>query len=88
MQTQSYKTHVGIIAIALFAGVVACVTADEQQDSAWMPLFDGTTLNGWEQKNGTAHYRIENGAIVGKTTDGSPNSFLCTTKDYGDFELE
>ena len=51
-------------------------------------LFDGKTLKGWVQKNGTATYRVENGAIVGKTTEGSPNSFLCTEKGYGDFELE
>ena len=88
MQTQSYKTYIGIVAVTFFAGVIACVTAEEQQPGDWVPLFDGTTLNGWEQRNGTAHDRIENGAIVGKTSDGSPNSFLCTTKEYGDFELE
>ncbi|MBC20073.1 MAG: hypothetical protein CMJ74_07410 [Planctomycetaceae bacterium] len=77
-----------ITAAVFFLGVVDCISAAEQQDNGWVPLFDGTTLNGWEQKNGTAHYRIEDGAIVGKTTDGSPNSFLCTTKDYADFELE
>jgi hypothetical protein len=26
--------------------------------------------------------------IIGKTVEGSPNTFLCTTKDYGDFEFE
>lgn len=55
--------------------------------SAWTPIFDGTTLDGWTQKNGTATYRVEDGSIVGKTADGSPNSFLCTEKEYGDFEL-
>ena len=25
---------------------------------------------------------------MGRTTEGSPNSFLCTEKEYGDFELE
>ena len=54
----------------------------------WKNLFDGSTLEGWVQKNGTAHYRVEDGAIVGRTTDGSPNSFLCTTAPYGDFILE
>ncbi len=54
----------------------------------WEVLFDGKTLNGWIQKNGTATYRVEDGAIVGKTAPLSPNSFLCTEKDYGDFELE
>jgi hypothetical protein len=54
----------------------------------WSPLFDGKTLDGWKQINGTATYRVEDGAIVGKTSEGSPNSFLCTKKPYGDFELQ
>lgn len=53
----------------------------------WVSLFNGKDLNGWTQKNGTATYRVEDGVIVGKTAVGSPNSFLCTEKDYGDFEL-
>lgn len=51
-------------------------------------IFNGKNLDGWTQKNGTATYRIEKGAIVGKTMEGSPNSFLCTDKLYGDFELQ
>lgn len=57
------------------------------QQGEWVTLFDGKSLDGWIQKNGTATYRVEDGTIVGKTTPGSPNSFLCTEKDYGDFEL-
>ena len=51
-------------------------------------IFDGKTLNGWSQLNGTASYRVQDGAIIGKTKEGSPNSFLCTNKLYGDFELK
>ena len=58
------------------------------QADGWVPLFDGKTLDGWEQKNGTATYRVEDGCVVGKTAEGSPNSFLCTKKSYGDFELK
>ncbi|MFH5833953.1 DUF1080 domain-containing protein [Halalkalibaculum sp. DA3122] len=54
----------------------------------WVSLFDGETLNGWVQKNGSAEYRVEDGAIVGRTSHGSPNSFLCTFNEFGDFELE
>ncbi|MCY4187816.1 MAG: DUF1080 domain-containing protein [Bryobacterales bacterium] len=54
----------------------------------WITLFDGSTLNGWAQRNGYATYRVEDGAIVGRTSAGSPNSFLCTTTRFGDFELE
>ena len=53
----------------------------------WIPLFDGVSLMGWTQKNGTASYQVEDGVIVGRTAVGSPNSFLCTDADYGDFEL-
>ena len=53
-----------------------------------MALFDGRTLDGWVQRNGTASYRVEDGAIVGRTSEGSPNSFLTTEQTYGDFELE
>ena len=33
----------------------------------YTPIFDGKTLKGWTQRNGTATYRVENSAIVGKT---------------------
>ena len=52
------------------------------------PLFDGKTLDGWEQHGGKAKYRVENGEIVGTSVPNTPNSFLCTTKEYGDFILE
>ena len=51
-------------------------------------LFDGESLNGFKQINGTATYEVVNGMILGTTTKGSPNSFLCTEKRYGDFELQ
>lgn len=69
----------------LIIAVVA--TGAMAQDDGWITLFDGKSLDGWIQKNGTATYRVEDGAIVGQTTPGSPNSFLCTKDDYGDFEL-
>jgi quinoprotein glucose dehydrogenase len=39
-------------------------------------------LNGWQKFN------VEEGAFVGRTMEGSLNSFLCTTSEWGDFELE
>ena len=65
---------------------VGSVWADEHGEG-WVSLLDGQSLNGWTQRNGTATYRVQDGAIVGRTTEGSPNSFLCTDKLYGDFEL-
>ncbi|MBW3628420.1 MAG: DUF1080 domain-containing protein [Gemmatimonadetes bacterium] len=57
-------------------------------DTAWIDLFDGSTLDGWAHLNGWHTYRVEDGAIVGQTAVGSPNSFLATTREFGDFELE
>ena len=57
-------------------------------DDGFVPLFDGKTLDGWEQHSGKAEYRVEDGAIVGKTVTDTGNSFLCTKKKYGDFVLE
>src|SRR5581483_6986768 len=57
-------------------------------DAPFVPMFDGKTLNGWEVCNGSATYTIEKGVITGTTAKGSPNSFLCTKKEYGDFVME
>jgi hypothetical protein len=70
-----------------FVLVAVSVGAVWAQNDGWVSLFNGKDLTGWSQKNGTATYRVEDGAIVGKTNEGSPNSFLCSEKEYGDFEL-
>ncbi len=57
-------------------------------DTGWVSLFNGKDLTGWEQKNGKAKYEAKDGCIVGMSVPDSPNSFLCTTRDYADFELE
>ena len=53
----------------------------------FVSLFNGKTLDGWEQKNGTASYEVVDNTILGRTSVGSPNSFLCTVKSYSDFDL-
>jgi hypothetical protein len=58
------------------------------QHGEWIDLFDGNTLDGWSVHSGFAKYRVEGGAIVGTTVKDSPNTFLCTEKEYGDFILE
>jgi len=53
----------------------------------WTDLFNGKNLNGWK-KLGKAQYKIIDGAIVGISKMNTPNTFLATTKEYGDFILE
>jgi hypothetical protein len=77
---------VAAIVLSFFCLMPSTVSAAD--DAGWVNLFDGESLKGWIQKNGTATYRVEQGTIIGKTNEGSPNSFLCTERDYADFELE
>lgn len=74
-----------LIAGLMFVFVLPLVGA---ADDGWRSLFDGESLAGWTQKNGTAKYTVVDGTIHGETNEGSPNSFLCSDKLYGDFELE
>lgn len=72
-----------LVAVGLLGGVVR--GADEE---GFRPLFDGKTLEGWEQHGGKAEYRVEDGQIVGRSVPNTPNSFLCTKQEFGDFILE
>src|SRR5215469_4931767 len=65
-----------IIASSLFA------------QNGYTNLFDGKTLNGWKRVVGDGEYTVENDMIVGTTVANSPNTFLATNKEYGDFVLE
>ncbi len=65
---------------------VACSTSAAH--GQWIDLFDGKSLEGWEVHSGTATYVVEDGTILGTAVLGSPNSFLCTKEQYGDFILE
>jgi hypothetical protein len=46
-----------------------------------------TSMDG-PRKTAQPPTELKRDAIVGKTMEGSPNSFLCTDKLYGDFELQ
>ena len=54
----------------------------------WKPLFNGTDLKGFVKKNGNAEYKIIDKTIVGVSQFNTPNTFLCTEAEYGDFVLE
>jgi hypothetical protein len=64
------------------------VASANAADDGWTNLFNGKDLDGWEQHGGKAEYRVQDGAIVGKTVPATPNSFLCTKRTFGDFILE
>ena len=61
---------------------------DNRDDTPWVELFDGETLDGWTQKGGEALYEVREETIVGTTVHNTPNSFLTTDSMYDDFILE
>jgi hypothetical protein len=86
------RFFVAVMSVTSCAIFVGCTNMSSRRHAAaqsgWRPLFDGKTLNGWTQKGGAAKYRTENGELVGTSRPGTPNSFLCTTRDFTNFILE
>ena len=76
---KDYCIWLALLAIFL----VSC----KEDNSDFVSLFNGENLDGWEIKNGTAPFTVEDGAIIGTYTSGTPNTFLCTKENYSDFIL-
>ncbi|PPL00643.1 protein of unknown function [Parapedobacter indicus] len=74
--------------LAYLMTAIVLTSCTPAANDGWEPLFDGETLTGWQSVGGEAPYAIEDGAIVGTMTAETPNSFLITEKEYGDFILE
>lgn len=70
------------------SGVFPATEPDD--DSGFVSIFDGKTLNGWD--GDTRFWRVENGAIVGESTPSNvvaQNNFLIWRGGVlGDFELK
>ena len=76
---------VSVLASAVFAAV-SLHAASQKDGAGWQTWFkDG--LDGGRVVSGTASYKVEQGVLIGTTTEGSPNSFL-VKGPYKDFELE
>ena len=76
-----------LIKAIFLSGILQLLIVDTAS-AQWQSLFNGKDLTGWNQKNGAAKYTVENGEIVGTTVANTPNSFLCTNAEYGDFIFE
>jgi len=64
-----------------------CQSGIAGEKDGWVNLFDGKTLKGWKVNGGKATYKVVEGTIVGTTTEGSSNTFLCKGP-FSDFVLE
>jgi len=73
--------------VFILALVTASSTSAEKSEKKSVSLFDGKSIEGWTVCGGVAKYTVKDGAIVGTTVEGSPNTFLCKGP-YADFELQ
>lgn len=73
--------------LMLILAAILSIAPALAQGEGFRPLFDGKTLTGFTTRSGTATYKVEDGAIVGTTAEGSGNSFLTSDREYSDFEL-
>jgi hypothetical protein len=74
--------------VSLIVATICFILTGCQTAKEWKSLFDGKSLNGWKKVAGDAEYKIEDGAIAGITVANTPNTFLITEQEYGDFVLE
>jgi hypothetical protein len=79
---------VKLLFVALLIGCTVQLSFAQKSKDGWEGLFNGKDLTGWKQLNGKAKYEVKDGTIVGTSTLNTPNSFLTTEKNYGDFILE
>ena len=91
--SQTHRRKGDIMKRALFwfcTVLIAAVAVAAEKPAAGdksTPLSDGKTFDGWE--GNLKVFRIEDGAFVGGSLQERVprNEFLCTAKEYGDFEL-
>jgi hypothetical protein len=77
------------LSLVIFVVVLAGVTfSPTWAESSKTPFFNGKDMTGWEGL--TEYWSVKDGAIVGNTGPKgiSFNTFLCSKKEYGDFELK
>ncbi len=74
--------------LPVFSAILLIITTAHGQSGPWVKLFDGQSLTGWKQVAGKARFEVYRGSIMGTSVPNSPNSFLATDKEYGDFELD
>jgi hypothetical protein len=74
--------------VVTLAFVLAVASTESARADEVVEIFNGKDLTGWTKRGGDATYAVENGEIVGRSVPNTPNTFLTTDKEFGDFVLE
>jgi hypothetical protein len=70
----------GVLGVAATYGVRDAAS----QDAGWITLFDGKSLDGWNQV-GESNWRVEDGAIVVDKMAGKEAGYLVSKNNYKNF---
>lgn len=55
-------------------------------EEGFVPMFNGTDLEGWKPLGGKCKFEVRDGMVVGICVPGSESTYLCTDRnDYTDF---
>ncbi len=75
------------LVLFFFLGASSAIAQEPELEKGFKSLFDGKTLDGWEGEE--EYFRVEDGNIVAGTLKKKipVNQFLCTEKQYENFEL-
>lgn len=57
-------------------------------EAPWQDVTPRAGLAGWHRAGGAAPFEVEKGEVVGRAVAGTPNSFLVSDAQYGDFIIE
>lgn len=72
--------------IFLFIGLLISCTSSKQDP--WKKIFNGTNLNGWEIRDGTAEAWVEEGILTTEQVDSLNFPYLIYKQELNDFILE
>ncbi|NQZ60114.1 MAG: DUF1080 domain-containing protein [Lentisphaeraceae bacterium] len=75
-----------LLSLLLFISIT--MSCAQTADNKWVDLFDGKSLKGWTEKTKENSFHVENGVINGTSISGKGTTFLCSNKEFTDFELQ
>jgi hypothetical protein len=89
------QLNFGVLFAIVFIFLSGCnqkenTLTQEEKDSGWELLFDGTTLNGWRDYNGTVltgPWEVESGTIKADGKGSDASGYIVTDKQYENFIL-